>query len=249
MKTLIVTDNEFLYKKFVEILKRKNYDLTKFDFRFSYCNKELRKKYNNSRIFLPINIKKQVDYILTNYKLVISLHAKQIFPEALVNNVTCINIHPGFNPYNRGWYPHVFSIINKLPIGVTIHKMDHELDHGEILYRKKIDINSWETSKDVYDKILEVEIKLIEKYVENILEGNYTLRKPEEEGNVNYREDFNKLRQIDLNEKLTFREAIDKLRALTHGDYRNAYFIDEKGNRIWVKIILEKDSENNEKEI
>ncbi|MDI3545802.1 MAG: dTDP-4-amino-4,6-dideoxyglucose formyltransferase [Rikenellaceae bacterium] len=247
MKTLIVTDNEFLYKNFVEILKRKNYDLNNFDFRFSFRNEELKKKYSDSKIFLPINVKEKVDYILTNYDLIISLHCKQIFPKKLVNNITCINIHPGFNPYNRGWYPQVFSIINKLPIGVTIHKMDEELDHGEILYREKLEINSWETSKDVYDKILELEIKLIEKNIGNILEGNYTLTKPEEEGNVNYIKDFNMLREIDLDEKLTFREAIDRLRALTHGDYRNAYFVDEKGIKVWVKIVLEKDSENNEK--
>ncbi len=40
-----------------------------------------------------------------------------------------------------------------------------------------------------------------------------------EEGNINNLNDFKKLYEIDLDEKITMREAIDKLKALSHGEH------------------------------
>ena len=33
---------------------------------------------------------------------------------------------------------HLIGIMNHMPIGVTIHKMDTELDHGPILYQREL---------------------------------------------------------------------------------------------------------------
>ena len=52
-----------------------------------------------------LNVHKQVSNITKNYNLVMSIHCKQLFPTELVNNVRCVNVHPGLNPYNRGWFP------------------------------------------------------------------------------------------------------------------------------------------------
>lgn len=64
-----------------------------------------------------INPKKDFNHIIRTYDLVFSLHCKKIFPKVLTDSVRCINIHPGYCPYNRGIYPHVFSIINGRPAG------------------------------------------------------------------------------------------------------------------------------------
>ncbi len=241
MKKLVITDNEYLYLNFKKILSKKKMDNI-FDFRFSFNNKDLNAKYTNSN-FVGIKIKNSVEEIIKNYDLVISLHCKQIFPKELVEKVRCINIHPGYNPENRGWFPQVFSILNGKQAGATIHLIDDMLDHGDILFREKVDINEWETSKDVYDKVLNIELKMLDEKLEEILSNSVTSRKPEKEGNVNYFVDFKNLCEIDLEEKVTFKEAIDKLRALTHGDYKNAYFFDSNGNKVFVGIKLEKESQ------
>lgn len=241
MNILIITDNDYLYNGFKNIINKKKLLDKTFDFGYSYTNEEFEKEYND---LFKINFKKQnqLNNIIQKYDMIISLHCKQLFPKKLVEKVECINVHPGYNPYNRGWYPQVFSIINDKPIGVTIHKIDEQLDHGEIIYQKKVKINSWETSKDVYDKLIDLELKLLDNYLLNILNHDYKTRPPKREGNINFKSDFNKLKKIDLNKKVTYKEAIDRLRALTHGDYKNAYFVDEEGNKILVKINLEKDN-------
>ncbi len=147
--------------------------------------------------------------IIQEYDLVFSLHCKQLFPSDIVNNVRCINVHPGLNPHNRGWFPQVFSIINKLPIGVTIHEMDEELDHGPIIVQKELVIKIWETSYDVYKRIQELEIELIKENLLRIINNNYKAFLPVSEGNINLKKDFNELCEIDLDKKVSYREAID----------------------------------------
>lgn len=231
-KILVLTDNMFIYESFLEIIKKKGIE-NMFHFFTSVKNEthpELK----------TINIKELCKNIIENYSLVISAHCKQFFPAELVNNVRCINIHPGLNPHNRGWFPQVFSIINKKPIGVTIHEMDEELDHGPIIYQEEVKIYPWDTSIDVYNRVQDVEVDLLDKYIENIINNDYSAKISNGEGNINLKKDFNFLCHLNLDEKLTMREAIDKLRALTHGEYKNAFFV-EKDEKIFVSINLERE--------
>lgn len=239
MKVMIITDNEFLYDNFKLIISEDKYNTYEFNFRYSYNNLSMRLKYEKNKEFTPINMKDSVNECL-EYDLIMSLHCKQIFPKEIIESVKCINVHPGYNPYNRGWFPQVFSIINNKPLGITIHKIDEKLDHGPILFREKIEINEWETSYDLYEKIMKKEVELLTDNLLYILNGNYELIYAEEEGNVNYSNDFKKLCILDLDEKLTMKEAISKLRALTFKGYKNAYFIDGE-EKVFVTINLERE--------
>ncbi len=237
MKILIVTDNIELYKwleKFVQTDDFRNY-------LFAFvCSPESKDNFEEFQNIKPLSIKQNVNAV-RNYDKIISLHCKQFFPKELVNSVKCINIHPGYNPINRGWYPQVFAIINDTDIGATIHEMDENLDSGNIIVREKIKKFSWDTSLSLYERVVELEKKLIEGNLKNILADSYQTTKPESDGFLSTKKNFKELCEINLNEKLTFKQAIDKLRALTHGEYKNAYFYDETRNKIFLKIELEKE--------
>ena len=234
MKVCVITDNRFIYDNFVRIIADRKYKDIEFDF---YCS--LVKGGSPLEGITPtINLKKCDEEQYSSYDLFISLHCKQIFPDRLVNNYRCVNVHPGLNPYNRGWFPQAFSIINKLPVGVTIHEMDSLLDHGPIIVQKEVAVESWETSFDVYTKIQRMEIKLLEEFLPIVLNGDYEAIAPNTDGNINLKADFDKLCEIDLEERLTWREAIDRLRALSFAGYKNAFFYDESGKRIFIDISL-----------
>ena len=189
MKVCIITDNLYIYENFMILLNRKNLQNHSFDFYYSPWNKSLAEKFGENGVMRPIRLKEQGKEFFDSYDLFLSLHCKQLFPEEMVNNHLCINVHPGYNPYNRGWFPQVFGIMNKLPIGVTIHKMDAELDHGPILWQETLEMYDYETSKDIYDRILALEMRLMDEHLEDLLTGNYTLTPMAEEGNVNYKQD------------------------------------------------------------
>jgi methionyl-tRNA formyltransferase len=174
------------------------------------------------------------------YDLVISAHCKQLFPPEMVRAVRCINIHPGLNPHNRGWYPQVFSILNGRPVGATIHEIDEELDHGAIIAQHEVPVHAWDTSKDVYDRVQQAEVQLLRQHLAAIIAGTYSATPPAAEGNINLKKDFNALLCINADEQMTMGQAIDRLRALTHRPYRNAYFIDpHTGKKVFVSIDLQ----------
>ena len=241
MKVCIITDNLYIYENFMTLLNRKNLQNHSFDFYYSPWNKSLAEKFGENGVMRPIRLKEQGKEFFDSYDLFLSLHCKQLFPDEMVNNYLCINVHPGYNPYNRGWFPQVFGIMNKLPIGVTIHKMDAELDHGPILWQETLEMYDYETSKDIYDRILALEMRLMDEHLEDLLTGNYTLTPMAEEGNVNYKQDFDALCEIDRDRPATYGEVIDYLRAMTHAPYNNAYFVDADGKKVYVGITLKKE--------
>jgi len=189
---------------------------------------------------IPANLKDETTLkkIIAETDIVFSLHCKQIFPAQLIDSVTCINVHPGYNPYNRGWFPQIFSIINKLPAGVTIHLMDCEIDHGPIIYQQSIPIKESDTSLEVYMNIIDIEKQMLDKYFVKLIFGHYQKRAPEKEGNYNSIADFNKVCELDLNDVGTMKEHINILRALSHGELNNAYFIDVDGYKNYISIII-----------
>jgi dTDP-4-amino-4,6-dideoxyglucose formyltransferase len=226
MQTLILTDNPFAAALAKEL-------------QTSYGGIDIYQSHNGGLPELPrLSVKKNLDDILARYQLVISIHCKQLFPAKLVNQVRCINVHPGLNPFNRGWFPQVFSIINGLPAGVTIHEIDELLDHGAIICQQAYKIEAWDTSGSAYEKIMALERELVLAHFGSILRGDYQAIQPELSGNLNLKKDFDKLKEIELNQVGSYRDLINRLRALTHGNFDNAYFYDDSGNKIYIKIAL-----------
>lgn len=239
-KILIISDNALLVDFMKDLAKRVDVrEIADFDYRYSVINKEPDSLRELG--MLPINIKEQeiCRSVIEKYDIVLSLHCKQIFPSYLVKNVTCINVHPGLNPYNRGWYPQVFSIINKKPIGATIHLMNEDIDAGGIIAQKEVSIDHSDTSKHVYDRVIEAEKELVSKNIISIINSTYNSKQPVNNGNYNSIDDFKKLCNLNLNKQGTLGEHIDLLRSLTHGDFKNAYFeINEE--KYFVRIEIEK---------
>jgi methionyl-tRNA formyltransferase len=239
-KILIIIDNIILYEKIKNIIKSKNRKDVDFIFRHSPQKTPIGEHidfldFENS----IIDIKKDIQFIINNFDLIISVHCLQYFPIELIQKIRCINIHPGYNPINRGWYPQVFAILNDLPIGATIHEIDEKLDHGKIIARKYVEKYMWDTSLSLYERILEAELYLFDNHFSQIIDNTYNAIEPENEGNLFLKKDFKALCEIDLKEKGQFLDFYNKLRALSHGEYNNAYIIDKStGKKIFIKITI-----------
>ncbi len=235
-KILIISDNPVLSSYILEHILPQESDFI-FELCFSSVNKrpEEMKKLGAT----IMNLKEKSADFARGYSVIFSIHCKQIFPKEIVDNTLCVNVHPGLNPNNRGWYPQVFSIINKLPIGATIHVMNENIDDGDIIAQEAISIDDFDTSLDVYNKVQEIEKKLLSEYFSKIVRKEFTPISVNEEGNYNSVSDFKKLCKLDLNHVGTLGEHIDLLRALTHGDFKNAYI--EKNNKMkkYVRIKFE----------
>ena len=232
---LIISDNIKLAGRFQNWLKtRPEYNEVHIIFTKTIASQ---KKNTEGKDFVDLKNSADVEKIISNFDLIISLNCGQIFPDKLVNNIKCINIHPGYNPDTRGCYSEIFAIMYGTKIGATIHEMDSRLDHGPVIAREEVPKNDWDSAYTLYQKIINKEFELIEKNFDNILRNTYTTFRVEE-GTVFTKRDFKAFQKIDPLEKKTFREFIDYLRAMTFEGYDNCYFINEDGIRIFVSIQL-----------
>jgi dTDP-4-amino-4,6-dideoxyglucose formyltransferase len=236
-RALVVTDRVDLKVRFARLLRRKKL-LARTTFRCSPGT--LDEKERREADLEALDLRRELQEVVSTYDLIVSLNCRQLFPPDLVRSRTCVNIHPGYNPHNRGWYPHVFSIINHKTAGATLHIMDEKIDHGPVIARQAVSIDPWDRSDDVYRKVVEAQFQLLEDHVQALYEGTFTSQRPEEEGNVNTKRDFEVLKRVDLEERLTGREWIDRLRALSHPPFWNAWFEDPSGARIFVRLELRK---------
>lgn len=236
MKIAVVTDNLYLLGCFRRIASKNGGFISSVDY---YCSLQSSNMFENEVDVESVSLREDWKRMANNYDLLFSLHCKQIFPRELVEQVTCVNIHPGLNPYNRGWFPQVFAINNGMPHGATIHLMDEEIDHGAIIAQSKVDIFEHDTSKSVYERVVNEEIKLLDQNFNKIIKKQYQAEMMSSVGNYNGIKDFNEICHIDMNKQGTFRDFYNLLRSLTHDPYNNAYFYDCNGNKVFMSLNIE----------
>lgn len=240
MRVLVISDNSFLVDHIKLIVAKPAFHNFSFTYKCSPLKKD--EPSDLGETFSGLRVRDNIKWIVDNFGIVISAHCKQIFPDELVEKIKCINVHPGLNPYNRGWFPQVFSIINGMPAGATIHEIDKQLDHGPIIAQKEVILESYDTSLSAYEKIQLAEIDLLNDHLLSILNNGYDKKQAALEGNINLKKDFNALCHLDLADVDTFENHIKKLRALTHGAYKNAFFLDAKGQKIYISLSIEPQS-------
>lgn len=89
-----------------------------------------------------------------------------------------INIHPSLLPKfgGKGMYGlHVHTAViaaNEPESGITIHFVDNQYDHGEILFQAKVNLTSEETPISLAEKIQQLEHLHFPRIVRELLNGN-----------------------------------------------------------------------------
>lgn len=238
LKGLIVSDNPALSQFVIEIASTHDLPL---DLAFTRSLRTGRAMELLGAKQVDIKSQKCINEIIARYDFILSVHCQQIFLESLYESVACFNLHPGLNPHNRGWYPQVFSILNNLPIGATLHRINSRIDGGPVVTQMEVPSFSSDTSLEIYNRIHTAEQKILLEMLPKLCTPDFKhIETPIFEGTYNSKEDFRKLCCLNLNHNGTLKEHIDLLRALTHGDFKNAYYVDEHGDRVYIKIKFEK---------
>lgn len=84
-----------------------------------------------------------------------------LLPDDFISSYKIVNSHPGYIPYARGLDAYKWSIYNNLPIGVTTHFLGRYVDAGEVIERREIIIEKWDTFHSIAQKIYENEIDML----------------------------------------------------------------------------------------
>lgn len=176
-----------------------------------------------------------------NVDYIFGIHFPNIISDALLSipKVGFLNLHPAYLPYNKGWHTPSWAIIDKTKYGATLHFMSKDLDAGDIIAQKEIEVKPNLTANELYKSVLEVEEQLFKESFANLLTLKPNRTKQIENGTSYNKRDLAKVQKIDLDDKIFPTELIDKLRALTTNNIDEAayFIIDEKKYRVQVNIV------------
>ena len=129
---------------------------------------------NKIEILQPKNSKELESYALENYDLLLVVaYGLLLTPKILAKpKYGCINIHASLLPRWRGAAPIQRAIeAGDIETGITIMKMDKDLDTGDILKQISCPINDDDTSGILHDRIANISAKNINDILAKIV-GN-----------------------------------------------------------------------------
>ncbi|MFC2163245.1 methionyl-tRNA formyltransferase [Candidatus Altiarchaeota archaeon] len=152
----------------------------------------------------------------------------------------CINFHPAPLPDYRGLGGYNFAIYDRLEQwGVSAHYVSDKMDEGDMIEVERFDMDSSrETALSLERKSQTILLKLYEKIIDKLIQGEKLPRIPQGQGRYIGREEFDALGKIDLGASA---EEIDgRVRALWFPPFDGA-FVELDGRRYTMvnKEILE----------
>jgi methionyl-tRNA formyltransferase len=154
----------------------------------------------------------------------------------------CVNLHPGLLPHARGMNPNVWSIVDNLPAGATLHYMDEDIDTGQIIARKRVPTSFEDTGKDVYERIETAAFELFTESWPGIEHGEASAQQQTDaDATYHTKSDFDDLCRITPEKQYEARELLDILRALTFPPFDNA-FVEVEGERYYIDIDITHES-------
>ncbi len=187
----------------------------------------------NKNIFYQELKKKNIVYdfiILVYWPYIVGKKVFNFFQDS-------INFHPSYLPYGRGWYPHIHSINRNFPWGVSLHKINSDVDGGDIWCRKKIKIKDFLTSDQLYEIGKKEIFNLFKRNFKKILCNKINAKKQARKTKFLKISDIEKYNEIKLNQKLKLKSFIKLLMSRQFKHKSFIYFKDgKKKNYLHLKI-------------
>lgn len=137
------------------------------------------------RILQPTNLQapefiEELKSLNANLQIVVAF---RMLPEKVwsMPEYGTFNLHASLLPQYRGAAPINHVIINgEKETGVTTFFLQHEIDTGNIIFRKKIPILPDETAGELHDKLKQTGAVLVVKTTQAILNNDYSLTRQDE---------------------------------------------------------------------
>lgn len=176
---------------------------------------------------------------------IISIHFPHIYPGEVLDipSECALNLHPAYLPYCKGWHTPSWAIYEDVPFGGTLHFMSEEIDEGDIVHQKKVDVSPADTADDLYEKGVNAEKKVFKEAWPDLKNFTYSRKEQSEEGNHHKSGDLEKIKELDLDEKKTVESVVRKLRALTTNKMSESAYFEKNNEKYRVQVKIEKDED------
>ncbi|MEW6584684.1 MAG: formyltransferase family protein [Nitrospirota bacterium] len=151
----------------------------------------------------------------------VSIHYPHILKKDLISGYRKIyNLHPGFLPWGRGYYPIFWALWEQTPAGATLHEITEKIDAGPIVAQMQVEYFPHDTGGSLFERIREAEKKLFLEYWPKIINGeNITATPQSKGGSYHSKEDFFEIKQHANFERLSGLDLLRLIRCFTFPGY------------------------------
>lgn len=128
---------------------------------------------------VPTGVKNVVSSFFDNIDLALVYAYGDLIPKELLElpKYGFWNIHPSLLPKYRGPSPIATPLINgDKTTGVTIIKMDKEIDHGPIIAQESLTIKDNDKRPDLEKKLTDLGFEMFKKLINQLIITNYELK-------------------------------------------------------------------------
>jgi methionyl-tRNA formyltransferase len=193
-----------------------------------------------SNLGYPVITTENEDRILDyDIDYLVSVYYPNILGEELLSHPSqgALNLHQAELPRYRGSNVFSHAILNAREddywkYGTTIHFMAEEVDTGDVVDRKFVDITETDTARSLYEKTQQKSVELFEETIPKIFSGKvHKMRTPQED--FEGKQYFYPKTSLDGEKEIPFEdlckgdsdEIYDKIRALDFPPFKPAYTV------------------------
>jgi methionyl-tRNA formyltransferase len=171
-----------------------------------------------------------------------SVHYPHIIkPHIIARYKKIYNIHPGYLPWGRGFYPMFWAIWENTPAGCTLHEITAGIDEGPIVAQTNVPLTEVETGGSLYKRVREAEFALIQTHLPLMLTDTMPTAHPQSQsgvaGTYHTKREFLSLRDHPPIASMNASALIRLARALTFEGYPSLRVAQGK-NMIELKVNI-----------
>jgi methionyl-tRNA formyltransferase len=150
-----------------------------------------------------------------------SVHYPVVFTPAFLSGYSKVyNLHPGYLPWGRGFYPIFWAIWEQSPAGATLHEVTERVDEGPVVAQLRVDSYPSDLGRDLFLRVREAEKAIFRDCWEGIREGRCLPSRPQGSGGTRHsRKEFFHLKEQANWREMRGEDLMRLIRALTFEGY------------------------------
>jgi methionyl-tRNA formyltransferase len=112
-----------------------------------------------------------------------SVHYPRVLKPPLIAKYRKIyNLHPGYLPWGRGFYPVFWALWEGTPAGATLHEISEGVDEGAVVAQERVEFDERDTGGSLHGRVREAEKRLFLEYWGRVVAGGEIAARPQEPG-------------------------------------------------------------------
>lgn len=148
-----------------------------------------------------------------------------------------VNVHTSLLPWGKGANPNVWAIVDQEPAGVSLHRMVAALDAGPLWAQAAVETSLGDDGRALYLRLEDAAVDLFRRTWPRLRAGDIEPEEQRGRGSSHRSAKLRHLADIDLDATVTWRRAIDVLRALTFPPHRNVV-LESDGRRYHLELHI-----------